>query len=166
MLPATGLADALHALRTAARRDLMCKSEHMGYYLVLPDRLERLGKAAQNSGGGKDARVAMKSLRPCLPSPIQLCLPPPPPPLPHRHKPRQASQSLNRCSPRSHAREHGPSSGDTSGEGRYSERAGSNSFGGEEEEEEEEEEAGQVVAEVAERGSTMGAVRVVAGLCL
>ena len=57
-LPASRLADALHALRMAARRetkDLMWKGEHMGYYLVFLDRLERLGEAAMNSGGGKDA---------------------------------------------------------------------------------------------------------------
>jgi len=61
-LPASRLADALHSLRMAARRetkDLMWKSEHLGYYLVFLDRLERLGEAALNPGGGKDAQVAM-----------------------------------------------------------------------------------------------------------
>ncbi|KAH9011616.1 hypothetical protein EDB84DRAFT_1007766 [Lactarius hengduanensis] len=50
------------ALRMAARwetKDLMWKGEHMGYYLVFLDRLERLGEVALNTGGGKDARVAM-----------------------------------------------------------------------------------------------------------
>ncbi|KAH8995990.1 hypothetical protein EDB92DRAFT_2112744 [Lactarius akahatsu] len=54
------LADALHALRMAARRetkDLMWKGEHMSYYLVFLDRLERLGEAAMNTGGGKDAQM-------------------------------------------------------------------------------------------------------------
>ncbi|KAI9452686.1 hypothetical protein BJY52DRAFT_1291929 [Lactarius psammicola] len=61
-LPASRLADALHALRMAARRetkDLMWKSEHMGYYLAFLDRLERLGEAALSSGGSKDAQVVM-----------------------------------------------------------------------------------------------------------
>ena len=43
------LADALHALRMAARKetkDLMWKSEHMGHYLVFLDRLVRLGEGA------------------------------------------------------------------------------------------------------------------------
>ena len=56
------LADALHALRMAARKetkDLMWKGEHMGFYLVFLDRLERLGEGALNSGGGKDSDVAM-----------------------------------------------------------------------------------------------------------
>ncbi|KAH9033792.1 hypothetical protein EDB85DRAFT_2144747 [Lactarius pseudohatsudake] len=35
------------------------KGEHMSYYLVFLDRLERLGEAALNTGGGKDAQVAM-----------------------------------------------------------------------------------------------------------
>ncbi|KAH9172506.1 hypothetical protein EDB89DRAFT_1906002 [Lactarius sanguifluus] len=46
----------------AARRetkDLMWKGEHMSYYLVFLDRLERLGEAAMNTGGGKDGQVAM-----------------------------------------------------------------------------------------------------------
>ncbi|KAH9062537.1 hypothetical protein EDB83DRAFT_2552030 [Lactarius deliciosus] len=61
-LSSSRLADALHALRMAARRetkDLMWKGEHMSYYLVFLDRLERLGEAAMNTGGGKDAQVAM-----------------------------------------------------------------------------------------------------------
>ena len=61
-LPAPRLADALRALRMAARKetkDLMWKTEHMGFYLVFLDRLERLGEAALNSGSGKDAPVAM-----------------------------------------------------------------------------------------------------------
>ncbi|KAH9054858.1 hypothetical protein EDB87DRAFT_1644608 [Lactarius vividus] len=48
-LSSSRLADALHALRMAARKetkDLMWKGEHMGYYLVFLDRLERLGEAA------------------------------------------------------------------------------------------------------------------------
>ena len=51
------LADALHGLRMAARKetkDLMWKGEHMGYYLVFLDRLERQGEAAL-----KDSPVAM-----------------------------------------------------------------------------------------------------------
>ncbi|KAH9033794.1 hypothetical protein EDB85DRAFT_2144749 [Lactarius pseudohatsudake] len=54
------LADALHALRMAARRetkDLMWKGEHMSYYLVFLDHLYRLGEAAMNTGGGKDAQM-------------------------------------------------------------------------------------------------------------
>jgi hypothetical protein len=64
-LSASRLADALHALRMAARnetKDLMWKPEHMGYYLVFLDRLERLGEAAlspSGGGGAKDAGVPM-----------------------------------------------------------------------------------------------------------
>ena len=46
---ASRLADALHALRMAARtetKDLMWKSEHMGFYLVFLDRLQKLGEGA------------------------------------------------------------------------------------------------------------------------
>jgi hypothetical protein len=53
------LADALHGLRMAARKetkDLMWKGEHMGFCLVFLDRLEKLGEAAL---GGKDAPVAI-----------------------------------------------------------------------------------------------------------
>ena len=56
------LADALHALRMAARKetkDLLWKCEHMGYYLVFLDRLKRPGEVALNSGVGKDAEVAV-----------------------------------------------------------------------------------------------------------
>ena len=56
-LPASRLPDALHALRMAARKetkDLMWKSEHMSYYLVFLDRLERLGEAALDSSSTKD----------------------------------------------------------------------------------------------------------------
>jgi hypothetical protein len=58
------LADALHALRMAARKetkDLMWKSEHMGHYLVFLDRLERLGEGAlgPSSAIANDAPVAM-----------------------------------------------------------------------------------------------------------
>lgn len=62
-LSTSRLADALRGLRMAARtetKDLMWKSEHMGYYLVFLDRLERLGEGALNPGGGKDAQVAME----------------------------------------------------------------------------------------------------------
>ena len=61
-LPASQLADALRALRMAARKetkDLMWKAEHMGYYLVFLDRLVWFGEAALNSGSGKDTPVAM-----------------------------------------------------------------------------------------------------------
>ena len=37
----------------------MWKTEHMGFYLVFLDRLERFGKAALNSGSERDAPVAM-----------------------------------------------------------------------------------------------------------
>ncbi|KAF8263209.1 hypothetical protein EI94DRAFT_609661 [Lactarius quietus] len=63
-LPPPRLADALQALRMAARKetkDLMWKGEHMGYYLVFLDRLERLGEAALNSGVGKDGRLRWMS---------------------------------------------------------------------------------------------------------
>ncbi|KAN0114200.1 Protein of unknown function DUF262 domain containing protein [Russula decolorans] len=59
-LSGSRLADALHALRMAARKetkDLMWKSEHMGHYLVFLDRLERLGEGAL--GLSSDAPVAM-----------------------------------------------------------------------------------------------------------
>ena len=61
-LSASRLADALHALRMAARdktKDLMWKSEHMGHYLVFLDRLERLGEAALSPSIAKDASVPM-----------------------------------------------------------------------------------------------------------
>jgi hypothetical protein len=61
-LPAPRLADALHALRTAARKEmkaLMWKGEHTEYSLVFLGRLERLCEAALNYGGWKDAPVAM-----------------------------------------------------------------------------------------------------------
>ncbi|KAH9159339.1 hypothetical protein EDB89DRAFT_2050944, partial [Lactarius sanguifluus] len=61
-LSSSRLADALHAPRMAVCRetkDLMWKGEHMSYYLVFLDRLERLGEAAMNTGDGKDAQVAM-----------------------------------------------------------------------------------------------------------
>ena len=53
-LSGSRLADALHALRMAARnetKDLMWKSEHMGHYLVFLDRLERLGEDALGPSG-------------------------------------------------------------------------------------------------------------------
>ncbi|KAH9957584.1 hypothetical protein BC827DRAFT_1224453 [Russula dissimulans] len=56
------LADALHALRAAARKetkDLMWKSEHMGHYLVFLDRLERLGEAALGQSSARDGPVPM-----------------------------------------------------------------------------------------------------------
>ena len=59
-LPAPRLADALHALRMAARKEtkgLMWKTEHIDFYLVFLDRLERRGEAALNSGSGKDVRT-------------------------------------------------------------------------------------------------------------
>ena len=61
-LPAPRLADALHALRMAARKEtkgLMWRTEHIDFYLVFLDRLERRGDAALNSGSGKDTPVAM-----------------------------------------------------------------------------------------------------------
>lgn len=63
-LSGSRLAEALHALRMAARKetkDLMWKSEHMGHYLVFLDRLERLGEAALGPSGAiaNDAPVAM-----------------------------------------------------------------------------------------------------------
>ena len=63
-LSVSRLADALHALRMAARKetkDLMWKSEHMGYYLVFLDRLERLGEGAlgPSSAIANDAPVAI-----------------------------------------------------------------------------------------------------------
>ena len=61
-LSASRLADALHALRMAARdktKDLMWKSEHMGHYLVFLDRLEKLGEAALSPSNAKDAAVPM-----------------------------------------------------------------------------------------------------------
>lgn len=50
------LADVLYALRVAVRKetkDLMWNVQHMSYCLVFQDRLERLGEAAPNSGGGQ-----------------------------------------------------------------------------------------------------------------
>jgi len=61
-LSVSRLADALHALRMAARdktKDLMWKSEHMGHYLVFLDRLERIGEAALSPSNAKDAPVPM-----------------------------------------------------------------------------------------------------------
>ena len=63
-LSASRLADALHALRMAARKetkDLMWKSEHMGHYVVFLDRLERLGEGALGPSGAAadDAPVVM-----------------------------------------------------------------------------------------------------------
>jgi hypothetical protein len=63
-LSASRLADALHALRMAARKetkDLMWKSEHMGHYAVFLDRLERLGEGAlgPSSVTADDAPVVM-----------------------------------------------------------------------------------------------------------
>jgi hypothetical protein len=63
-LSGSRLADALHALRMAARKetkDLMWKSEHMGHYVVFLDRLERLGEGAlgPSSAIANDAPVAM-----------------------------------------------------------------------------------------------------------
>jgi hypothetical protein len=61
-LSASRLADALHALRMAARdktKDLMWKSEHMGHYLIFLDRLERLGEAALSPSNAKDSPVPM-----------------------------------------------------------------------------------------------------------
>jgi len=56
------LADALHGLRMSARKetkDLMWKSEHMGYYLVFLERLERLGEAALGQSSARDGPVPM-----------------------------------------------------------------------------------------------------------
>ncbi|KAH9019891.1 hypothetical protein EDB85DRAFT_2196018 [Lactarius pseudohatsudake] len=47
-------------------KDLMWKGEHMGYYLIFFDHLERLGEASPNTGGGKDAQLRWTSTR--LPS--------------------------------------------------------------------------------------------------
>jgi hypothetical protein len=62
-LSASRLADALHALRMAARnetKDLMWKSEHMGFYLVFLDRLEKLGEGALGpSSGSKEGPAPM-----------------------------------------------------------------------------------------------------------
>ena len=61
-LSASRLADALHALRMAARKetkDLMWKSEHMGHYLVFLDRLERLGEGALGQSSARDGPVPM-----------------------------------------------------------------------------------------------------------
>jgi hypothetical protein len=61
-LSASRLADAIHALRMAARnetKDLMWKGEHMGYYTVFLDRLEKLGEAALGPSSAKDAPVSM-----------------------------------------------------------------------------------------------------------
>ncbi|KAH9062541.1 hypothetical protein EDB83DRAFT_839875 [Lactarius deliciosus] len=54
--------EKLSSSRLAARRetkDLVWRGEHMGYYLIFLDHLERLGEAALNTGGGKDAQVVM-----------------------------------------------------------------------------------------------------------
>ena len=63
-LSASRLADALHALRMAARKetkDLMWKTEHMGHYVIFLDRLERLGEGAlgTSSSTANDAPVVM-----------------------------------------------------------------------------------------------------------
>jgi len=63
-LSGSRLAYALYALRMAARKetkDLMWKTEHMGYYLIFLDRLERLGEGAlgPNSAVSNDGPVAM-----------------------------------------------------------------------------------------------------------
>jgi hypothetical protein len=61
-LSASRLADALHALRMAARnetKDLMWKSEHMSYYLVFLDCLERLGEGALGPSNSNDAPAPM-----------------------------------------------------------------------------------------------------------
>ena len=61
-LPALRLTDALGALRMTARKetkDLIWNAEHMGYYLVFLDSLERLGEAAIKSGSGKDTPIVM-----------------------------------------------------------------------------------------------------------
>jgi len=61
-LSASRLADALHALRMAARnetKDLMWKSEHMGYYLVFLDRLEKSHEAALGPSSAKDTPIPM-----------------------------------------------------------------------------------------------------------
>jgi hypothetical protein len=61
-LSASRLADALRALRMAARnetKDLMWKSEHMGYYVAFLDRLERMGEAILGPNGVKGAQVPM-----------------------------------------------------------------------------------------------------------
>jgi hypothetical protein len=59
-LSASRLADALRALRMAARnetKDLMWKSEHMGFYVAFLDHLERMGEAILGPNGAKDAQV-------------------------------------------------------------------------------------------------------------
>ena len=59
---ASRLADALHALCVAAckeTKDLMWKSEHMGFYLVFLDCLERLGEEASGPSNNNDGSVAM-----------------------------------------------------------------------------------------------------------
>jgi hypothetical protein len=61
-LSATRLADALRALRMSARKetkDLMWKSEHMGYYVVFLDHLERLGESVLGSSSAQDTPVSM-----------------------------------------------------------------------------------------------------------
>ena len=61
-LSATRLADALRALRMSARKetkDLMWKSEHMGYYVVFLDHLERLGESVLGSSSAQDTPVPM-----------------------------------------------------------------------------------------------------------
>ncbi|KAI0292356.1 hypothetical protein B0F90DRAFT_1770838 [Multifurca ochricompacta] len=61
-LPAIRLPDALHALRMAARnetKDLMWKTEHLGYYVVFLERLERLGEAVLNTSSDLSAQVLM-----------------------------------------------------------------------------------------------------------
>jgi len=68
-LSASQLADALHALRMAARektKDLMWKSEHMTYYLIFLNRLERWDEAASPpiNAIANDAPVAMDVVEP------------------------------------------------------------------------------------------------------
>ncbi|KAI0245524.1 hypothetical protein BJV78DRAFT_358061 [Lactifluus subvellereus] len=61
-LSASRLADALRVLRMLTRKetkDLMWKSEHMGYYVVFFDHLERLGEAILGSSSVQDAQVPM-----------------------------------------------------------------------------------------------------------
>ena len=58
-LPASRLADALRMAARKETKDLMWKTEHMGFYLVFLDHLERLDEAALNSRSGKNAPIAM-----------------------------------------------------------------------------------------------------------
>jgi hypothetical protein len=61
-LSVSRLADAIKALRMAARnetKDLMWKSEHMGYYLVFLGRLQEVGESTLAPSSAKDASVPM-----------------------------------------------------------------------------------------------------------